>query len=141
MKDTLNEDIKSLVSKVCAKWDFYKSKEEIIHEGTYSGSEVKTLNGYTTCWNNPKILWLLIHSEDGSYDGSGEQIGLTIDGKFVWEYQSHCSCNGFEDSSGNGDGELALDFDTTKKSYELRNLPDDWKKIVKFNLEEILKIK
>lgn len=139
----MKEKIEKLKSKVLKKWAKYKSMEIVSKPyDTSDYSEVKTLNGYTTAWDNKDILWLLVNIEDGSYDGSGYQVGLNRDGKFVWEYQSHCSCNTFADSvSKNGDGELSLDFDMSKKSFELRELPDDWAKIVKVNLEEILKLK
>lgn len=137
----MKEEITKLVSKVCKKWDFYKSKE--IKTKPYDTSdytEVKTLNGYTTAWENPNILWLFVNIEHGHYEGSGVQVGLNKEGKFVWEFQSHCSCNFFSDSGGHGT-ELCVGCDDKPKSYELSYLPDDWAKIVKVNLEEILKIK
>lgn len=47
----------------------------------------------------------------------------------------------FEDSKGYGDGFLALDDDLSKKSFFLAEIPEDWKKIVLVNLEEITAIK
>lgn len=135
--------MKKLIARVCKKWDLYKSKEK--GQKPYNTSdytEVKTLNGYTTSWENPNLLWLLVNIEGGGYEASGNQVGLTKDGKLVWEYQSHCSCDSFEDSKApHGDGELCLGCEEKPKSYELNNLPNDWEKIIKVNLEEILKIK
>lgn len=137
--ETIDIKIKELVTKIIEKWDYYKSLEEPDKREYSDSTTVKTINGYTAEFDNPNVLWLMIESEDGGYDGSSSQIGLNKNGKFIWEYQSHCSCYGFEDSDNpNGDGELALDYDITKKTYELNHLNEDWKKIIKANLEEIL---
>lgn len=143
MSKTLTQEIDTLKKKVCKKWDFYKSKEQIIETGNdWGGSEVKTLNGYTTSWNNPNLLWLLVNVDGSGYEESGNQVGINKDGKIVWEYQSHCSCNSFGDTSNpHGDGELCLGCEEKPKSYELSQLPEDWEKIIKVNLEEILKVK
>lgn len=131
-------ETKEMIAKVCENWAMYKAKETKTDD--YGTTLVKTLNGYTTAWENPNLLWLLVEIEDGSYDGSGCQVGLSKEGKLVWEYQSHCSCNGFEDTDGtNGHGELCLGCAKDKKSYALNMLPDEWEKIIKVNLEEILK--
>lgn len=130
--------IQELISKVCKKWDYYKSKEE--KTDNYGTTTVKTLNGYTTSWDNSNLLWLMVNIEGSFYEEWGNQVGLTKNGKIVWEYQSHCSCDDFGDtSSTHGDGELCLGCDEKPKSYELLELPKDWEKIVKANLEEILK--
>lgn len=137
----MKEEIEKLIKRVCKKWDFYKSKEEKSKESYSDYTEVKTLNGYTTAWENPNLLWLLVNIDGGGYDGYGTQIGLTKDGRIMWEYQSHCSCNTFADSSNHGDGELCLGCDKDPKRYELNSVPAEWEKLVKVNLEEILKIK
>lgn len=136
----MKEKIEKLTKRVCKKWDFYKSKE-VKDDSGYGGTNVTTLNGYKTEWDNPNMIWLLVDAHDGGYDGHATQVGLTKEGKFMWEYQSHCSCNSFENSSGFGDGELAIDAEVSKKSYELRDIPEDWAKIIKVNLEEILEKK
>ncbi len=134
----MEEDIRALIKKVCKKWDFYKSKEVGEKESYAHNTNVKTLNGYNTEWDNPNLLWLLAFSEGGGYDGSGLQVGPSKEGKLYWEYQSHCSCDGFSDSSGHSN-ELCLGCSEKPKSYELFTLPEDWEKIVKVNLEQILK--
>jgi len=91
-------------------------------------------------WDNPNILWLLSCVDGCGYEEYGSQIGVTKDARLVWEYQSHCSCDDFGDSTGHGDGELCLGCDEKPKSYELSQLPDDWEKILKVNLEEILRL-
>lgn len=135
-------EIYKLITRVCKKWDYYKGKE-VSEKKEWSGStSVETLNGYGTEWDNPDLLWVFSESESegGGYDGSGIQVGLAKDGKFYWEYQSHCSCNEFYDSTGHDvENELCLGCDEKPKSYELSQLPNDWEKIVKVNLEEILK--
>lgn len=128
-----------LIKKVCKNWDKYKAKE--VKDGGYGSTEVKTLNGTTTSWDNENLLWLMVNIDGGGYEESGNQVGLTKDGKIVWEYQSHCSCDGFADSaSTHGDGELCLGCDEKPKSYELSNLPKDWEEIINKNLTEILTI-
>lgn len=135
----MEKEIKDLVIEVCKKWDYYKSKE--IKRTEFGVTCVTTLTGKETAWDNPNILWLISEIENGCYDGSGCQVGLTKEGQFVWEFQSHCSCNDFQDSSGKyGDGLLAIDKDLTKKSYELSRIPDDWAKLVLVDLENILKL-
>jgi hypothetical protein len=136
----MEKEIRELIKKVCERWDFYKSKE--VREKEYESNEntkVTTLNGYTAYWDNPNILWLLINIRLEGYEEWGNQVGVTKEGNIVWEYQSHCSCNGFFDSTSSGD-ELPFNLDSTKKSFNLSELPDEWQKIIKVNLEQILEI-
>lgn len=136
----IETEIKELSAKVCKKWQMYKDKETVNKEESWADcSSVRTLNGYETAWDNPDLLWVWVEIQDGSYDGAGLQVGLSRDGKFYWEYQSHCSCDGFGDTSGH-DNELCLGCSEKPKSYELSNLPADWEKIVKVNLEQILSL-
>lgn len=132
--------IEELIKKVCAKWDYYKSKEVTEREGDkYNASEVRTMNGHLTSWDNPNLLWLMVNVDGGGYEEYGNQVGLTKDGDLVWEYQSHCSCNGFADTkSPHGDGTLCLGCDGGPKNFKLNSLPDEWEKIIKANLEQIL---
>ncbi len=137
----MKEEIEKLIKKVCKKWDFYKSKEIPTKDSWSEYTQTKTLNGYTSAWDNPSILWLMVNVDGSGYEESGNQVGITKDGRIVWEYQSHCSCNTFGDNAGHGDGELCLGCDIKPNSWELSQLPEEWEKIVKVNLEEILKIK
>lgn len=137
---TMKEEIEKLIKEVCKNWDAYKAletKEKDYDSASYT--YVTTLAGDRTEWDNPDLLWLLSYSEDGGYDGSGVQVGISKDGRIIWEYQSHCSCNSFEDSEGAGHNELCLGCDEKPKSYELNMLPKDWEKIALVNLQEILK--
>lgn len=130
-----------MAAKVLKKWDVYKAME-VAEKVDYhvEAKRVTTLNGQLTEWDNPELLWILSYSEDGGYDGSGMQVGLTKDGKFVWEYQSHCSCYGFSDTKGHDPkNELCLGCEEKPKSHELNMLPAEWEKIVYVNLQEILK--
>ncbi|MDQ3816094.1 MAG: hypothetical protein M3362_00200 [Acidobacteriota bacterium] len=138
----MNEEIQGLIKEVIKNWDYYKSKEVKSKEFEFSdNTDVRTVFGDTTAWDNPNLLWLLASINDGGWEGYGSQVGLTKDGRIVWEYQSHCSCDGFGDTSGEGHGELHPGAEMSKKSWELNELPDDWEKIVKVNLELILKDK
>jgi hypothetical protein len=137
----MKDKIEKLIAKVCKKWDFYKGKEEVIDKVSYpEKTSVKTLFGDQTAWNNPELLWVFVNIEDGGWDGSGIQVGISKDGKIYWQYQSHCSCNDFGDSIGH-DGELCLGCDEKPKSYELNSIPDNWEEVVYGNLETILKVK
>lgn len=84
-------------------------------------------------WDNPNCLWILATSNEEGYEGNQTQLGLTKERKIVWEYQSHCSCNEYENSS-----DPLEEFDFEKKSYELNEIPIDWEKIVCENLKKIL---
>ena len=138
----MKEEIQRLIAKVCKNWESYKALEQ--KRKKYAGSDytnVTTLASDTTDWDNPSLLWLLAYSEDGGYKGSAIQVGITKDGRIMWEYQSHCSCNYFRDSQGEGHDELCVGCDEKPKSYELNMLPKDWEKIALVNLQEILKLK
>ena len=137
----MKEKIEVIIKKVCKKWDFYKSKEVIDRfGGDYSSSEGKTATGDNFCWNSPKILWLLINIDGDGYEEHGTQIGLTKEGKIVWQFQSHCSCNGFGDMDTT-DGELCVGCEKEAKSFELNYVPDDWEQQVFDVLTKISKIK
>lgn len=42
----------------------------------------------------PEFLWIVTDYEAGSYDGSGDAVGLTVDGKLYTTSLGHCSCFG-----------------------------------------------
>ncbi len=139
MGDT-KEKIEALLAKVSKSFDLYKSleaKESFCYQ--YGATTVTTLFGDKTHWDNPNLLWVMVNVDGGGYEEYGNQVGVNRDGKLVWEYQSHCSCNEFEDSSGPvGHGELCLGCDEKAKSYQLDELPDHWEAVVLANLEKIV---
>lgn len=87
-------------------------------------------------WDNPDLVWVLITDKEESYEGSQAQIGITKDGRIMWEYQSHCSCNSYEDSTGEGNGEFLPEL--SKKSYELNGIPYDWEHQIRENITKLL---
>lgn len=84
-------------------------------------------------WDNPNLAWVYVAGSEEGYEGSQTQLGISRDGKIKWSYQSHCSCNDYEDEN-----EIGEDFPTTEKNYELDRIPEDWEKIV---CDNILKLK
>ena len=114
----IKEETQELIDRLVEKWDEVKSKEII-------GS---------THWSNPNLIWVLVTDREEGYEGSQAQIGITRDGKIVWEYQSHCSCNGYEDTLGIPEEFTEEDL----KSYELEGLTEEWETRVTRNIKEML---
>lgn len=120
----MNEELKSLITEVVARW-----------------SELKEVHKPEPLWwNNPNLIWVYVSDNEEDYEGSQEQVGLDKDGVLRWEFQSHCSCNYYEDTDG-----LPVEFplaqsmvEVTKKSFRLNDIPEDWESIVKENLKKIL---
>lgn len=69
-------------------------------------------------WKTEKVLWLYATSNEESYEGSQTQIGILKDGTVVWGYQSHCSCNGYEDDKKFNPYDPSL----SEKTYELEKV-------------------
>lgn len=90
-------------------------------------------------WDNKDLVWVYLTSneEDNEedYEGSQTQLGVTRDGRVLYEFQSHCSCNGYENS--HGDAACPMPDDTTK-TYELNEVPKEWKVIVTHNVGTML---
>ena len=115
-------------SKLC---DYYFKKTRSM---SYEGDTIYTVIGQLD-WDNPNIAWLLATGGGEGYEGWATQIGLTKDGRLVWEYQSHCSCNSFGDSSDKGN-EMPED---TSKIYEFKEVPSDWESEIRENARKIIK--
>jgi hypothetical protein len=129
---TLQPKTETLISRAVEQWKQLKAKTSPDKRESYSTSFTHPLG--VAHWDNPNLLWLYITSNEESYEGSQTQIGLTRDGKLRWEFQSHCSCDGYEDSAGNGE-EMPED---SKKSYEFMEVPKEWEIIIQANLEKLL---
>jgi len=124
--------MKEKIEELVKNWDLIKSKQVLKKEDFGSGRE--TIIG-KLWWDNPDLIFVLITDQEEGYDGSQAQIGVSKDGKLRWEYQSHCSCNYYEDSSGLGEEFVP---ELSKKSYELNSIPLDWEKIITGNIEKLL---
>lgn len=127
----LSKETQAAIKKILPKWEkiqlaFFQPKEK-------SWEDMETPIG-TLYWANPNILFLLTTHNEESYEGSQTQIGLSKDGRLMWEYQSHCSCNGYETSHDHG-----KELEVTKKTYELNDVPLDWEHQIRENIEKLLK--
>jgi hypothetical protein len=130
----MNIKTEELIKKAVARWDdLMKIQLGAKKEDSWSSLITVPVVG-TLDWNNPKLLFVFAVSQDGGYEGSATQIGITKDGRLMYEYQSHCSCNSFEDTSNEGS---PIPQDTTK-TYELTMLPLDWEYKIQDNIEKML---
>jgi hypothetical protein len=59
---------------------------------------IPNLAGQNLLWRTPDVFWVNAYEYVESYDASAIQIGISRDGKLVWESQSHCSCMGWSNS-------------------------------------------
>lgn len=130
----ISKDTKSYIAKAVNNWENIKKKHfPFEKKGDYS-AEFDSSIGHIH-WNNPNVIWVLSTMNEEGYEGSQTQIGLTKDGKLVWEYQSHCSCNSYEDST-----QIPAEFlKSDLKSYELNSLPIDWEDKIRENIKILLK--
>ncbi len=134
----MKEKTQKLINRLVKKWDMARS-----FQNTELAKRIDIFDEYETIlgtfpWNNEKLVMLFCEVGGGSYYGVATLIGLTREGKLVWEYQSHCSCNSFEDSSYEGT-ELKHEHILEKKTYELNSLPVDWEEQIQNNIEKLLK--
>jgi hypothetical protein len=59
---------------------------------------IPNLNGQNLLWRTKEVFWVSAYERVESYEGSAIQIGISQDGKLVWEAQGHCSCYGWHNS-------------------------------------------
>lgn len=128
----LSKETQELLSKIVENWDVIRAKF-VLTKGNKPW-EADTLIG-NIGWDNPNLIWILSKEKEDGYEGSQFQIGVAKDGSLCWEYQSHCSCNGYEDTS-----ELPEQFtEETKKSFNFTNtVPPTWEKEMCENMTKIL---
>ena len=129
----MHKDTEKLISKLTKNWESVKSHQVLKKEEYGSGRE--TVIG-KLWWDNPDLIFVLVTDQEEGYNGSQAQVGITKDGRIRWEYQSHCSCNDYEDSMGDGDGDFVPEL--SKKSYELKGIPLDWEAQIRTNIEKLL---
>ncbi len=132
MKSIFSKETATYVKKLVAKWDKVKATQVIKKEEYGAGRE--TVIGKLH-WDNPDLIFVLVTDREEGYEGSQAQIGITKDGKVRWEYQSHCSCNSYEDSTGIGQ---EFDPKLSRKDYQLSEIPLDWDTIIKENIIKML---
>lgn len=131
----LQKETQSLLKKVVRKFDkiragFVTKKEEY-------GSESDSLIGHIW-WDNHELVWIFATDKEEGYEGSQSQVGVDCDGKLRWEYQSHCSCNSYEDTNG-----LPAQFtQDTLKSFDFTYTepPLDWEVKMQENMKKLLSV-
>jgi len=128
----ISSDTQKLLVEVIKNWQAIRDKL-IISEEKHS-SEKKTAIG-EIYWDNPNVVWVLATKNEESYEGSQTQIGVDKDGVLRWEYQSHCSCDGYEDTC-NLPSEVT---EKTLKSFQLRELPLTWESELRDNMVMLLR--
>lgn len=127
----LSKETQAAIKKILPKWE--KIQLAFFQPKVNSWEDMKTPIG-NLYWANPNILFLITTSNEEGYEGSQTQIGLSKDGRLMWEYQSHCSCNGYETSHEHG-----KELEVTKKTYELNDVPLDWESQIRENIDKLLK--
>ncbi len=130
---TLEKETEKLIARAVKKWSSLK-KIQSRRESHLDEFDSPTGHFF---WDNPNILWLYCTGKEEGYEGSQTQIGLTKDGKLVWEFQSHCSCNSYKNTKEVGN-EWPEDV---KKHYELSDIPKEWEAIIQYNFKKLLKSK
>ncbi len=136
----MQEKTKNLISQLLPKWEEARSLQnrDIGKIDDYA-TQFSTING-TFSWNNSSLVMLADFVKGACYEEYGSIVGLSKDGKIMWEYQSHCSCNGFDNSSS-ADGEVrAEDLKPEKKKFELNSLPDDWEEKIQDSMQLLLNV-
>jgi len=126
----LAQETKELITELVNNWDKVKSTMFLRKIDYGSGKETRIGNLW---WDNADLIFVLVTDMEEGYEGSQAQIGISKEGGIRWEYQSHCSCNDYEDSSG-----LGNEFDLTKKGYELNAIPLDWEEQIRNNIKKLL---
>lgn len=133
----MNEKTQSLIDQLLKRWDDARSlQNRDAGKRDDWDKSFKTVNGGFS-WNNSSLVLLADFVEGGSYEEYGSIVGLSKDGKIMWEYQSHCSCDGFYDSTA-CDGELNKEI-LEKKTFELEKIPVDWEEKIQDSIEILLK--
>lgn len=127
---TPSKETQAAIKKILPKWE--KIQRAFFNPPENSWDDIKTPIG-NLYWLNPNILFLVTTNNEEGYDGRQTQIGLSKDGRIMWEYQSHCSCNGYELSHEHGE-----ELEVTKKTYELESVPLDWENQIRENINKLL---
>lgn len=134
----LSDETTQVIGDVLLRWaelktKFFPFKQKGSADYLYSSERIDSVIG-TIWWNTPHLVWLFATQNVEDYEGSQTQIGITEEGELMWQYQSHCSCNGYEDTS-----EVGEHFDEESlKSFNLREVPRDWENQIKENAKKLL---
>lgn len=125
-----------LIAKLTKKWEEARSLQNTgISKREKYETSFTTVNG-TFSWNNASLVLLADFVEGGGYEEYGSIVGLDREGRLMWEYQSHCSCYDFGDSTSMN-GELNKDI-LEKKQWELSQVPENWEEKIQESIEKLL---
>jgi hypothetical protein len=133
----MQKKTQDLIEQLLPKWEQARSLQNIdVAKRDYGDTSFSTVNG-SFSWNSPFMVMLCDFVSGGGYEESGSVVGLAKDGRLLWEYSSHCSCNGFDDSEIEGNL-LIHEHVLEKKSYELESFPVDWEEQIQKSLETLI---
>lgn len=121
------------LKKVAENWEKLKALEVRQSPGSTYDFDTETPIG-KAYWSNDNLVWVYLTNNEEDYEGSQTYLGVRRDGTLVYEYQSHCSCDGYANTHVDG---CPMPDDTTK-SYELNAVPAEWQVIVAANVEKML---
>lgn len=131
--EILSTETKNLLSKVVRNWQ--SIRDQFVEKRKNSWDDHKSIIG-TLWWDNPNLVWILVTDAEEGYEGSQSQVGVDKEGNLRWEFQSHCSCNSYRDSS-----DLPEQFtENTLKSFDFTftKPPLDWENKMRENMEKML---
>lgn len=133
----LKPETKEVLERLTANWQKARDIQNraVLGRKSIYDTIVETVNG-TFSWNNQSMVMLCDFIDGGGYESYGSIVGLRNDGVLVWEYQSHCSCNDFGDSTQAN--ELLIEDTLSKKSCELNSIPDDWEDKIYASAKKLL---
>lgn len=132
----LAKETRDLLDEVVKNWDKIKEENFPFKNSEEYCSEFESSIG-KIWWNSPHLVWIFATNKEESYEGSQSQVGVTKEGKLMWQYQSHCSCNGYEDTT-----ELGEQFtEKTLKEFDFTYTepPLDWEVKMRNNMKLLLK--
>lgn len=117
---------------------FTKQTQELLSKIVENWGTVRAKAGKIigVWWDNPNLIWIYsTENEEEQYEGEQSQMGVAKDGSLRWEFQSHCSCNYYENTT-----ELPEQFTKeTLKSFSIsETIPPAWEKEICENMTKIL---
>lgn len=132
----MKKELENLIQELTGKWEEARSlQNRDCGKRTSYERSFDTVNGNFP-WDNSSLVMLCNFVASDGYEEWGSIVGLSKDGKLMWEYQSHCSCNDFGDS--NSAEELKHEHILEKKSFELQSVPIDYQEKIEDSIKKIL---
>lgn len=133
----MTEKTIKILNELHRRWDEARSlQNKAAASRKVYESTLEAANGLFS-WNNTSMVMLLDLVDGGCYEEHGSIIGLAKDGRLMWEFQSHCSCNKFSENTSGFTGELP-DNPITTKSLEIDRMPEDWEEKIQASALKLL---